>query len=102
MLCKLCHYVKEATVKSVYAFIHSQLSYVCPAWSQNLNLKHHKNLLQKKANQIIKFACYDARVLPIFAKSNIIKFSDLITLCNCISRNILLASLLQFFLMFSF
>ena len=47
-------------------------------------LKHHINLLQKKAIQIISFAQYDAHTLPIFAKLNIIKFSDLISLCNCL------------------
>ena len=47
-------------------------------------LTHHINLLQKKAIQIISFAQYDAHTLPIFAKLNIIKFSDLISLCNCL------------------
>ena len=34
--------------------------------------------------QIISFAHYHAHTLPIFAKLNIIKFSDLISLCNCL------------------
>ena len=34
---------------------------------QNLNPKHHINLVQKKAIQIISFAPYDAHTLPIFA-----------------------------------
>ena len=33
---------------------------------------------------IISFACYNAHTLPNFAKLNIIKFSDLISLCNCL------------------
>ena len=38
MLCKLRHYVNEATIKSIYyAIFHSHLSYVCTAWGQNLN-----------------------------------------------------------------
>ena len=34
--------------------------------------------------QIISFAHCHAHTLPIFAKLNIIKFSDLISLCNCL------------------
>ena len=46
MLCKLRHYVNEATIKSIYYVIfHSNLSYVCTAWGQNLNPKHPINLL---------------------------------------------------------
>ena len=33
--------------------------------------------------QIISFAHCEAHTLPIFAKLNIIQFSDLISLCNC-------------------
>ena len=84
MLCKLCHYVNEATIKLIfYAIFHSHLSYVW-IWGQNLNPKHHINLLQKKAMQIISFAHYDAHTLPIFATLNIIELSGLILLCNCL------------------
>ena len=80
MICKLCHYVNQATIKSIYyAIFHSHLSYVCTAWGQNLNPKHRINLLQKKAMRIISFAHYDAHTLPIFAKLNIVTFSDLIS-----------------------
>ena len=69
MLCELCHYVNETTVKSIYyAIFHFHLSYVCTAWGQNLNPKYCINLLKKKVMQIISFACYDAHMLPIFAK----------------------------------
>ena len=85
MFCKLCHYVNEAIIKSIYyAIFHSHLSYVCTAWGWNLNPKHHINLLQKKAVQVISFARYNAHTLPIFAKLNMIKFSDLISLCSCL------------------
>ena len=85
MLCKLCHYVNEVTIKSIsYVIFHSHLSYVFTGWGQNLNPKHCINLLQKKAIQIISFAPYDAHKLPIFAKLNIITFPDLISLCNCL------------------
>ena len=85
MLCKRHHYVKEATIKSIYyAIFHYHLSYVCTPWGQNLNPKRRINLLQQKAMRIISFAHYDAHTLPIFAKLNIIKFSDLISLCNCL------------------
>ena len=103
MLSKTRHYVNEVTIKSIsYAIFNPCLSYVCTAWGQNLNPKHRVNLLQKKAMRIISFTHYDSHTLPIFAKLNIIKFSDMILLCNCSSINILLASLLQFFHMFSF
>ena len=76
--------VNEATIKSIYyAIFNSHLSYVC-TWGQNLNPKHCRNLLQKKHMWIICFACYDAHSLPIFVKLNIIKFSGLILLCNCL------------------
>ena len=67
MLCKLRDYVNEATIKLIYyAIFHSHLSYVCTAWSQNLNPKHRINLLQKKAIRIISFAQYDAHTLHQF------------------------------------
>ena len=85
MLCKLHHYVNEATIKSIYYTIfHFHLSYVCNACDQNLNPKHGINLLQKKVIRIISFAQYDAHTLPIFTKLNIIRFSDLISLCKCL------------------
>ena len=34
--------------------------------------------------RIISFVHYDAHTLPIFAKLNKIKISDLISLCNCL------------------
>ena len=80
MLCKLRHYVNEATSKSIYCAIF----HYCTAWGKNQNSKHCINLLQKKATRVISFARYDAHALPIFAKLNIIKFSDLILLCNCL------------------
>ena len=56
MICKLCHYVNEATIKSIcYAIFHSHLLYLCTAWGQNLNPKHRMNLLQKKTIKIISF-----------------------------------------------
>ena len=66
MLWKLCHYVNEATIKSIcYAIFHPHLSYVCTAWGQNLNTKHNIKLLQKKDMAIISFTHYDAHTLPI-------------------------------------
>ena len=85
MLCKLRHFVNVATIKSIYyAIFHSHLSYVCTAWGQNLNSKHRINLLQKKAMRIITFASFDAHTLPKFAKLNITKFPDLISICSCL------------------
>ena len=67
-----------------YVIFHFHLLYVCTAWGQNLNPKHRINLVQNKAIQIISFTQYDAHTLPIFAKLNVIKFSDLISLYNCL------------------
>ena len=48
-LYKFRHFVNVATIKSIYyAIFHSHLSYVCTAWGQNMNTKHHINLIQKK------------------------------------------------------
>ena len=105
LFCKLQHFVNVTTIKSIYyAISHSYLSYVCTAWGQNLNSKHHINLLQKEAIWIISFASFDAHTLPIFAKLNIIKFPDIIYFSNClfIAKQIFSVSLPQFFQMFSF
>ena len=68
MLCKLRHFVNVATIKSIYyAIFMLFLSFVCTAWSQNLNSKPCINLLEKKSMQIISFASFDAHTLPIFA-----------------------------------
>ena len=42
MICKLRHYSNESTIiKSIYYTIfRSNLSFVCTAWGQNLNIKH--------------------------------------------------------------
>ena len=77
-------YSKATIISIYYAIFHSHLSYVCTAWGQNLNPKHHMNLLQKKAMRIISFARYSAHTIPIFPNLNIIMFSDLISLCNCL------------------
>ena len=47
--------------------------------SESEPYQHHIILRQKKAMQIIIFACYDAHTLSILAKLNIIKSSDLIS-----------------------
>ena len=76
--------MNEVTIKSIYyGIFHSHLLYVCTGWGQNLNSKYCINLLQKKAMRIISFAHYDAHTLPIFAELNIVKLSDLISLCDC-------------------
>ena len=81
MLCFVNDCVNEATAKSIYyAIFHSRLSYVCTAWGQNLNPKHCINLL----GRIISFPHYDAHALPIVLNLNILKFSDMISLCNCL------------------
>ena len=67
MFCKLCYYVNKASIKWIYyAIFHYHLSCVCTAWGQNLNPQ------------------YDAHILSVFAKLNIINSSDLISLCNCL------------------
>ena len=89
LLCEIRHYVNEATIKSMYYAIfhpHIMLFFsVCTALGQNLKPKHRINLLQKKAMRTISFACYVAWTLTIFGNLNIIKFSDLVSLCNWLS-----------------
>ena len=71
MPCKLRRYINEATIKSIYyAIFHSNLSYVCTAWDQNLNPKHSINLLQKKTIRIISFAQNDAHTNFLKVKYN--------------------------------
>ena len=54
VLCKLCHYVNEAIIKSIYyAIFYPHLSYVCTARRQNSVPKHCIHVLQKKAMRII-------------------------------------------------
>ena len=45
---------------------------------------HGVRIWTQKAMQIISFTHYDAHTLPIFTKLNIIKFSDPISLHNCL------------------
>ena len=76
--------MNEVTIQSFYyaifiCIIHMFVLHGVRIWTLNIT-----NLLQKKATQIISFAHYDAHTLPIFAKWSIIKFSDLISLCNCL------------------
>ena len=88
MLCQRCHYVNEATIKSIlYAIFHSHLTYICTAWSQKLNTRPRINLLQTKAMRITSFASFDAHTLPIFPELNIIKFTDLIYLYHFLYKS---------------
>ena len=80
MLYKICHYLNETTIKSIYYAFCPHLPYVCTAWGHNLILKHRITLLQNKAMRVISFTRYDAHTVPIFVKLNILKFSDLILL----------------------
>ena len=65
MLCKLPHFVNVATMSESES-------------------EHRVTLLQKKAMRIISFVSFDVHTLPIFAKLNIIKLPDLISICNCL------------------
>ena len=41
MLCKICHYVNQTTLRSIYyAIFQSHLSYVCTALCQNIKYNH--------------------------------------------------------------
>ena len=105
MICKLRDSVSVVTNKLIYYDIfHSHISYVCTAWGQNLNSKHHINLLQEKAMRIISFASFDPHSLPIFAGLKIINFPDLISFCTglFIYKHFLSMSPSVFFQMFSF
>ena len=79
MLCKLRHYVNEASTKSIYyAIFYYDLSHVCPAYGQNLNPNHRIKLLQKKAMRKVSFAHHDPHTLPIFSLR---RFETLLAAC---------------------
>ena len=41
MLCKICNYVDETRLRSIYyANFSSHASYVCTAWGQNIKYNH--------------------------------------------------------------
>ena len=88
MLCEICHYVNETTLRSIYyAIVQSQLSCVCAVWGQNIKYNHRIRILQRKAMRIIFFSDFNDYTTPLFSKSKILKFIDFIQMDNCIFLN---------------
>ena len=79
MFCKICHYVNETILRSVYhAIFQSHLSYVCIAWHQNIKYNHKISILQRKAMRIIFSSDFNDQTTPLFSKAKIFKFIDFI------------------------
>ena len=88
MLCKICNYVNETTLRSIYyAIFQSHLLYVCTAWGQNIKYNHRISILQRKAMKIIFFSDLNEHTTPLLSKAKILKFIDFIQMENCIFVN---------------
>ena len=88
MLCKVCHYVNETALRSIYyATFQSHLLYVCTAWGQNIKYNHRISILQRKAMKIIFFSDLNEHTTPLLSKAKILKFIDFIQMENCIFVN---------------
>ena len=88
MLSKICYFVNETTLWSIYFDIFStHLSYACTARGQSIVLSHRVCILQKNAVCIIWFAKFNDHTTQLFRKMKIIKFVDLVSVENCIFIN---------------
>ena len=49
LLCKICHYVNETTLRSIYhAIFQSHFSYVFTAWGLNIKYNHQISIIKGK------------------------------------------------------
>ena len=84
MLAKVRHFVNKATLHNIYHGIFSSLmSFGSQIWGQNIN-SHVKRIvkLQDKAIRIINFADFRAPPSALYKNSQILRFSDSISLKN--------------------
>ena len=88
MLSKICYFVNETALWSIYfAIFSSHLSYACTAWGQSIVPSHRVWILQRNAPRIIYFSKFNNHTTQIFHKMKIIKFVALVSVENCIVRN---------------
>ena len=88
MLSKLRHFVNKDILLSVYyGIFHSHLAYLCLVWGQAKFSLNRITLLQKRAIRILHSAAYRDHTSPLFHRSKVLKFVDIVSLENCIFVN---------------
>ena len=81
MLSKLRHFVNEDILLSVYyGIFHSHLAYLCLVWGQAKFSLNRITLLQKRAIRILHSAAYRNHTSPLFHRSKVLKFADILSL----------------------
>ena len=86
MLAKARHYVPHSDLKNIYhAIFASHLMYGAQVWTPELlSISEKISRLQKNAARIMTFSEFKAHSEPLFKQLEILKFTDNITLYNCI------------------
>ena len=86
MLAKARHFVPLNDLKNLYhAIFSSHLLYGCQIWTQKLlSVSDKIYRLQKSAMRIMTFSEFRAHSEPLFSQLKILKFTDNISLINCI------------------
>ena len=86
MLAKIRYYVDKTTLRSIYfAIFSSHLTYSCIVWGQSGNPRLKRICsLQRISARILCFAPFRSPTDSLFPRLNILKFSDLITIINCL------------------
>ena len=88
MLSKICNFVNETTLWSIYfAIFSSHLSYACTTWGQFIVPSNRVCILQENAPRVICFAKFNDHTNQRFHKMKIIKFVGLLSVENCIFIN---------------
>ena len=88
MLSKLRHFVNKDILLSVYyGIFHSHLAYLSLVWGQAKFSLNKITLLQKRAIRILHSAAYRDHTSPLFHRSKVLKFVDIVSLENCIFVN---------------
>ena len=71
MLSKMCYFVNETTLPSIYfAIFNSHLSYACTAWGQSIAPSHGICISQRNALSIICSAKCNDHTTQLFCKMN--------------------------------
>ena len=86
MLAKARHYVPHSDLKNIYhAIFASHLMYGAQVWTPKLlSVTDKISRLQKNAMRIMTFSEFKAHSKPLFKNLNILKFTDNISLHNCV------------------
>ena len=89
MLSKLRLFVNKDILLSVYyGIFHSHLAYLCLIWGQAKFSLNRITLVQKRAIRILhSAAAYRDHTSPLFHRSNVLKFVDIVSLENGIFVN---------------